>query len=214
MERPDGVIIGSAFILLVLVVSTVSRSVRATELRVSEADFVDQASAELGPSLVGKQVHMVPMKARSPEARAGKAAEIRRYYRIDEPLAFVHVNLLDNRSEFLAPLGIEVRREGRDYVIEMHGAIAIANTIAYLSEMVDPISIFLGLTREDLTRQAFRFLLLRGGGDGPAGLRDPPALLGVDGRGRRATADPPPVGLKSPSSRAASRLSRCGRTRG
>jgi hypothetical protein len=60
VERPDGVIIGSAFILLVLVVSTVSRSVRATEIRVSEADFVDQASAELGPSLVGKKVHMVP----------------------------------------------------------------------------------------------------------------------------------------------------------
>ena len=167
VERPDGVIIGSAFILLVLVVSTVSRSVRATEIRVSEADFVDQASADLGPSLVGKQVHMVPMKARSPEARARKAAEIRRYYRIDEPLAFVHVNLLDNRSEFLAPLGVEVRREGRDYVIEMHGAIAIANTIAYLSEMVDPISIFLSLTREDLTRQAFRFLFF---GEGETGL--------------------------------------------
>jgi hypothetical protein len=167
VERPDGVIIGSAFILLVLVVSTVSRSVRATELRVSEADFVDQASAELGPLLVGKQVHMVPMKARSPEARAGKAAEIRRYYRIDEPLAFVHVNLLDNRSEFLAPLRVEVRREGPDYVIEVHGAIAIANTIAYLSEMVDPISIFLSLTREDLTRQAFRFLFF---GEGETGL--------------------------------------------
>jgi hypothetical protein len=40
-----------------------------------------------------------------------------------------------------------VRREGRDYVIEVR-AIAIANTIAYLSEMVDPISIFLSLTRE------------------------------------------------------------------
>ena len=89
----------------------------------------------LGPSLVGKRVHMIPMMARSPEARAGNGAEIRRYCRIDEPLAFVHVNLLDNRSEFLAPLRVEVRREGREYVIEVHGAIAIANTIAYLSEM-------------------------------------------------------------------------------
>jgi hypothetical protein len=167
VERPDGVIIGSAFILLVLVVSTVSRSVRATEIRVSESYFLDQASAKLGPSLVGKRVHMVPMKARSPKARAGKGAEIRRYYRIDEPLAFVHVNLLDNRSEFLAPLEIEVRREEHDYVIEVHGAIAIANTIAYLSEMVDPISIFLSLTRQDLTRQAFRFLLF---GEGETGL--------------------------------------------
>ena len=121
----------------------------------------------LGPSLVGKRVHMIPMMARSPEARAGNGAEIRRYCRIDEPLAFVHVNLLDNRSEFLAPLRVEVRREGREYVIEVHGAIAIANTIAYLSEMVDPISIFLSLTRRDLTRQAFRFLFF---GEGETGL--------------------------------------------
>ena len=119
--------------------STVSRSVRATEIRVSEAHFLDQASAELGSALVGKRVHMVPIKARSPKARTGKGAEIRRYYRIDGPLAFVHVNLLDSRSEFLAPLEIAVRREQQDYVIEVHGAIAIANTLAYLSEMVDPV---------------------------------------------------------------------------
>ena len=41
----------------------------------------------------------------------------------------------DNRSESLAPLEIAVRREELDYVIEVHGAIAIANTLAYLSEM-------------------------------------------------------------------------------
>jgi len=45
--------------------------------------------------------------------------------RIDEPLAFVHVNLRDNRS-VSGPLGIEVRRKGRGYVIEVHGAIALA----------------------------------------------------------------------------------------
>jgi hypothetical protein len=101
----------------VLVVSTVSRSVRATELWVSEGDFIDQASAELSPSLVGKQAHIVPMKARSPEARAGKSAEIRRYCRIDEPLAFVRVNLLDNRSEFLEPLGSRCGEKGETAVI-------------------------------------------------------------------------------------------------
>ena len=167
LARPDGVIIATVFILFVLVVGAVSRSIRATELRVSHAYFVDQASAELAAALAGKKVHMVPMKAGSPEHRARKAAEIRQYYRVDEPLAFVHVTLADNRSDFLAPLEVEVRREGRDYVVEVHGAIAIANTIAYLSEMADPISIFLGLTRQNLMRQAFRFLLL---GEGETGL--------------------------------------------
>src|SRR4029450_1059592 len=97
---------------------------------------------------------------------ARRAGDTREYSGTDEPLAFVHVNVLANRSEFLAPLAVEVRREERAYVREVHGAIAIANTIAYLSEMVDPISIFLSLTREDLTRQVFRFLFLGEGGTG------------------------------------------------
>lgn len=167
LNRPDGIVIASVFILFILVAGAVSRSIRATEIRVSHAYFVDQVSAKLATSLVGKKVHMVPMKGGSPEHRARKAAEIRRYYRVDEPLAFVHVTLVDNRSDFLAPLEIEVRQEGRDYVVEVHGALAIANTIAYLSEIADPISIFLSLTRQNLMRQAFRFLLL---GEGETGL--------------------------------------------
>lgn len=167
LNRPDGLVIAMVFILFVLVAGAVSRSIRATEIRVSHAYFVNQASAKLAATIVGKKVHMVPMKGGSPEHRARKAAEIRQYYRVDEPLAFVHVTLVDNRSDFLAPLEMEVRQEGRDYVVEVNGAIAIANTIAYLSEIADPISIFLSLTRQNLMRQAFRFLLL---GEGETGL--------------------------------------------
>jgi len=82
------------------------------------------------------------------------------------PFLFLHVNLLDNRSEFSAPLEIRLRKEG-DYVGELFGAIAIANTIAYVSEAIDPISIFIGLTRRDLTAQAVRYLLF---GEGETGL--------------------------------------------
>ena len=53
------------------------------------------------------------------------------------------------------------------YVAQIHGAIAIANTLAYLSEITDPISIFLGLSRRNQMRQAFRYLLL---GEGETGL--------------------------------------------
>ena len=42
-----------------------------------------------------------------------------------------------------------------------------ANTIAYVSEAIDPISIVLGLTRRDLMGQALRFLLF---GEGETGL--------------------------------------------
>ena len=167
LARPDGVIIASIFIVLLLAVSALSRYVRSTELRVPYGYYTDRASAELAPLLVGKKAHMVPVKTSSLAERQRKAAEIRRLYNVTEPLAFVHVNLLDNRSEFVAPLEVEVRQEGSDYVAEVHGAIAIANTLAYLSEMTDPISIFLGLSRRNQMRQAFRYLLL---GEGETGL--------------------------------------------
>jgi len=83
------------------------------------------------------------------------------------PFMFLHVNLLDNRSEFSSPLEVSLRKEGDDYVAEVFGAIAIANTIAYISEVLDPVSIFVGLTRRNLMSQAVRYLLF---GEGETGL--------------------------------------------
>jgi hypothetical protein len=47
------------------------------------------------------------------------------------------------------------------------GATAIANTIAYVSERLDPMSLFVGLTGQNLMTQAFRYLLF---GEGESGL--------------------------------------------
>ena len=82
-------------------------------------------------------------------------------------MPFLHVTLVDNRSEFLAPLRLKVRREQEHYLICISGANAIANTIAYVSELIDPIALFLGLTRISPMTQAFRFLLF---GEGEVGL--------------------------------------------
>ena len=90
-----------------------------------------------------------------------------RHYKVRGPFLFLHVNLRDNRSEFSAPLEVTLRREGDDYVAEAHGAVAIANTIAFISEAIDPISIFIALTRRDLMSQAARYLLF---GEGETGL--------------------------------------------
>ncbi|MBI2876852.1 MAG: hypothetical protein HYY20_08225 [Candidatus Tectomicrobia bacterium] len=167
VERPDGVIIATTFTLAILLFSAASRFRRSTELRVSEITFVDLPSSELWPSLVGKKVNAVPIRISSPAERARKAREIRQYYQVTGPLVFIHVNLVDNRSEFLARLRIRVRREGEDFVVETFGAVAIANTIAYLSELLDPISLFLGLTRQSLMTQSLRYLLW---GEGEVGL--------------------------------------------
>ena len=167
IERPDGVIIATIFILIVLTVSFASRLQRSIELRVAELVFQDGSSAGLWPEITGKKVHLVPLRTNTHEARKKKLGEIRKYYSVHGPVAFIHVHLLDNRSEFLSHLGIKVRKEGDNFVVDITGANALANTIAYVSEVVDPISIFLGLTRANLMNQALRYLVW---GEGETGL--------------------------------------------
>jgi hypothetical protein len=167
IERPDGLIIGTIFTILLMAVSALSRSLRSVELRIPGGYFADVESWRMGPELRDKKVHLVPVPGTSPEALRKKKAQIARHYNVRGPFFFLHVNLLDNRSEFSAPLEVTLRKEGDDYVGEVYGAIAIANTIAFISEAIDPISIILGLTRRDLMGQAVRYLLL---GEGETGL--------------------------------------------
>lgn len=167
VARPDGVYIASAFILAILAIGAGSRYRRSTELRVNRLTLVDDDSAALWAEMSGRRVNLVPLRTSTLEHRAKKAAEIRRHYRAEEPLAFIHVHLADNRSDFLATLRAHVRREGRDYVIDVGGAVAIANTIAYVSELLDPVGLFLGLTRRNRMSQALRYFLL---GEGETGL--------------------------------------------
>jgi hypothetical protein len=167
LERPDGLIIGSIFTVLLMLASGLSRSIRSVELRVPHGYFTDVESWRMGPELRGKKVHLVPIISSTTEARQKKRAEIARHYNVRGPFLFLHVNLLDNRSEFAAPLEMTLRKEGDDFVGEAYGAIAIANTIAFISEAIDPISIFIGLTRRDLMAQAARYLLF---GEGETGL--------------------------------------------
>ncbi len=167
IERPDGIIISAIFIVIVVIISALSRYQRATELRVAQFQFVDESSKQVWQQIVNKKVNLVPLRTSTPEHRAHKEKDIRKHYKVQGPMAFVHVSLLDNRSEFVAPLTVRVFRENDDFVIEVHGAIAIANTIAYISELIDPISIFVGLTRLNLMSQSFKYLLF---GEGETGM--------------------------------------------
>jgi len=167
LERPDGLIIGTVFTLLLMLTCAISRSIRSVEFRIPHGYFSNVESWRIGPELRGKKVHLVPIPGSSPEARRKKRAEIAQHYGVRGPFLFLHVNLLDNRSEFSSPLEVSLRKEGDDYVGEVFSAVAIANTIAYISEAIDPISIFIGLTRRDLMAQALRYLLF---GEGETGL--------------------------------------------
>jgi hypothetical protein len=167
IERPDGVIIAAVFIFAVLTIGSLSRFSRSTELRVEKFSFLDEKSESKWPEIVGKRVHLVPLRTNTAAARKKKLADVRKYYDVKGPVAFIYVQLMDNRSEFLSELRVRVRSEEDDYVVEVFGAPALANTIAYVSEMIDPISIFLGLTRQNLMTQSLRYLFL---GEGETGL--------------------------------------------
>jgi len=167
LARPDGLIIGTIFTLALMLVCGISRSIRSVEIRVPHGHFSDVESSQLAPAVTSKKVHLVPVTSSSDGARRKKKAEVVRHYNIRGPILFLHVNLLDNRSEFSAPLELSLVKDGEDYVGEVFGAIAIANTIAYVSEIIDPISVFIGLTRRNLTAQAVRYLLF---GEGETGL--------------------------------------------
>ncbi|MEW5850965.1 MAG: hypothetical protein AB2A00_19415 [Myxococcota bacterium] len=168
VERPDGVIISACFIFAVLTLSGLSRWWRATELRVEELLFADEESERLWSRLNNKQVHLVPIEHQERAGRRSKLKEIQQHYRIEGPVAFLHVTLGDDRSEFTAPCRVRVQQlNDESYLIEVAGAVAIANTIAYVSEQLDPKSLFLGLTGQNPMSQAFKYLLW---GEGETGV--------------------------------------------
>jgi hypothetical protein len=167
IERTDGIIIAGCFIVFIVTVSGVSRYWRARELRVGGHRFANAQSQRLWSLLVDKKVNMVPIGSLELPARTARAAQLRKHYNVEGVLVFVHVRLLDNRSEFLSPLEITVRQENGQYLVEASQAVAKANAVAYISELLHPAAIYLGLSRQNLMRQSFRYFLL---GEGETGL--------------------------------------------
>jgi hypothetical protein len=166
-ERPDGIIIASLFIVTVIAIGAVSRSFRSTELRVARVAFCDPESAALWTRLAGKKVNLVAVRSLDAPTRARKCREIVDNYKVDCPIAFLNVELLDNRSEFLADLKVRVREEDGQFLIKVTQATAIANTIAYISELIDPVRLFLGLSRRGLMGEAMRYVMF---GEGETGV--------------------------------------------
>jgi len=167
IERTDGIIIAGCFILIILTVSGISRYWRAKEVRVGGHRFADAESEKLWNQLIDKKINLVPIGSLEAQARSARTELLRKHYSIQGPLVFVHVRLLDNRSEFLSPLEIKVTQEDGQYLVDASQAVAKANAVAYISELLHPAAIYLGLSRQNLMRQSFRYFLL---GEGETGL--------------------------------------------
>jgi hypothetical protein len=157
--RPDGIIIASIFIVIILTVSGVSRFRRARELRVSGIRFDSTESERLFEAMKNKKVNLAPIRGDDLDSRRRIGAKIHENFKVAGPLVFLHVELLDNRSDFMSPIMIAIKREGQDFLMDVSQAVAVANTIAYISERLDPVGIYLGLSRKNLMSQSLRYFL-------------------------------------------------------
>lgn len=166
IERPDGIIISSIFILAMIVVSAISRYQRATEFRVEKVALVTPESEALWREIQGRRVSLVAVKQHDARHSVIKR-RLKQYYAVDGPIAFIHVDLTQDRSAFDSTVGLRIARLGDDFRISVTNATAIANTIAYISELVEPRAVFLGLTRENPVGQAVKYLLW---GEGETGI--------------------------------------------
>ena len=164
--RPDGIVISSVFIAAILLLGAVSRYQRATEFRVERLAFADDASAALFEHIRSQKVNLVTIKHIA-ETFEHYRTRIRKHYNVGGAFCFVHVDLAEDRSLFDTSCTLKVGRIGDDYRITISNAVAVPNVIAYVSELVDPHGIFLGLTDENPMSQALRFLLW---GEGETGV--------------------------------------------
>lgn len=168
-ERPDGVIIASIFILVVLVLGFYSRWQRATEMRVEALRFADEESALLWEEIRGQKLSLLPIQHFDEFGLKLKTEEVKRYFRVKGVLALMHIKLMENRSEFFAPLELTIRYipDTNQYLIVAENAVSIANAIAYLTNEIQPLSIILFLTGKNRIKQIWRFLLF---GEGEIGM--------------------------------------------
>ncbi len=147
-ERPDGIIIASTFITLLILTSAVSRYYRSTELRVRKCEFCDEESRQLWEKLADENLNIVPIVTLDKHYRSEIRAKIEKHYKISGPLTFLHVELLDDRSDFYEQLEVEVKRDSAENLIIVRNANVIANTIAYVSIRLKAKNIILGLAAE------------------------------------------------------------------
>lgn len=167
-ERPDGIIIASIFITLLIATSIASRYHRSTELRVKKCDFNDPQSRELWDSLRDDCATLVPIATLDPQYRDHLRQRIEKLYKISGPLTFVHVEMLDDRSEFYEQLCIAIHREGRDFIVTVNGANVIANTLVYISLVLNARAVLMHLSQQHYPlNQTLKYMLF---GTGEIGL--------------------------------------------
>jgi hypothetical protein len=75
-----------------------------------------------------RKVHFVTVKHTDVSYSKIKA-RIKKHYAVQGSMAFLHVELATDRSDFDSALSLRVQRLGDDYRVTVHNAVAVANEV-------------------------------------------------------------------------------------
>ncbi len=166
-ERPDGVKIASLFIASIIFASVWSRWRRASELRVGEVKYDSDVSKARWEALCTTPgLVLVPLRNMTVEAR--RRSEAKRMQHAQSATlhyAFLHVELTDDPSAFATPIQVRVTEADGDTIVEVTGAVAIANAIAYVALKVNADQVIIGLLDNGTPAQNALLYLLFGTGE-------------------------------------------------
>jgi hypothetical protein len=166
VERPDGVKIGSCFILAIVAVSIASRVKRVFELRATEIDF-DAASQVFVRDCARRTIRLVAHKTESRDAEeyVEKIRQLRRDHDMptDPDVIFVEVTVVDP-SDFEGRLQVHGEVLHQRYRVMSVNAPSVPNALAALALRIRDDTgvkphIYFAWTEGNPVQQFLRFLL-------------------------------------------------------
>jgi len=164
IEKPDGLMIASWFIVAIVVSSIVSRFWRSKELRFQGLNFVNGQSRFLWDSM--KMLEFPVLVPHRPGSRSIREKEesIRKEHRLgpEVPVVFIEATLGDASEFYQTPL-LEVIQEEGVFILRIHRCASIAHTIAALalelSKAGSPPEIHFGWSNQSPIAATIGFLL-------------------------------------------------------
>jgi hypothetical protein len=164
IEKTEGIKIASFFIGTILVVSIVSRIVRARELRFEGFQIRDPMSKLLWDTIRHLELSILVPHRPGRRSLAEKEAIIRREHRlpVEAMVVFVEVELEDP-SEFHQTPTLQIKQEEGKYILKITSAASISHTLAALALEMSRVGrvaeIHFGWTDESPVSGTLGFLL-------------------------------------------------------
>lgn len=164
IEKPEGMAIASIFILTVVFLSLLSRTMRSTELRFVRFEFADDHTKFLWDTLKHLEFPVLVPHRAGRRSILEKEEEIRAIHRLtpDIPIVYVEATLGDTSEFYHSPRMEIVEQEGR-FIIRVSNCASIAHVVATLalelSKSGVPPEIHFGWSEESPLSANLRFVL-------------------------------------------------------